>query len=177
MASVRPSPLNPMGTASGHSTAQCWKWHGFDLGSAHQLGRSRGSAEQLRNQFVGILMGTQTVGFKSQLGLLRYLSDKVLWIVTDVETTQSHHFHESIGGLFNGTLVFLGSFWRHVDLVLVEMIHPITTRQEGFRSTRYVLICYKFVKILNPADRPLAKQAVKRYPPVGASQSIISPAQ
>jgi hypothetical protein len=42
------------------------------------------------------------------------------------------------------------------------VIHPLTTRQTGFRSTRYVLRCYKFAKIPKPADRPLAKHAVKR---------------
>jgi hypothetical protein len=56
----------------------------------------------------------------------------------------------------------LGSFWRHVDLVLDEVIHLLITRQVDRGSTQNVLRCYKFVKIPKPAARPLAKQAVKR---------------
>ncbi|WP_194943184.1 hypothetical protein [Limnohabitans sp. 2KL-27] len=123
---------------SGHALTQRWKRHGFDLGSIHQLGRRRGCAEQFRNQSVGILMGTGSVGFKSQPGLLRHLSHKVLWVVTDIESAQSHHFHESVGGLFNGTLVFLGSFWRHVDLVVDEVIHQLTTQHMARRHTPIV---------------------------------------
>jgi hypothetical protein len=83
-------------------------------------------------------MGTGSVGFESQPGLLRHLSHKVLWVVTDIETTQSHHFHESVGGLFYGTLVFLGCFWRHVYLVVGGVIHQLTTQHMTRRHTPLV---------------------------------------
>ena len=75
------------------------------------------AGQHVGHQHVCTGMRAVAVGFESQTGGVGHLGHEILRVIPDGKSTQCHDLHECVGGLFDGTLVFLAGLWRHVYLL------------------------------------------------------------